>query len=111
MIELGKRDFIGQGRLAMDVFENNRSLFGVDMVQICKKRPEIVSGLLERCVTLFESNSIDVIRPTSFFEASGIEYAFRLMQKGQNIGKIVVRMPLDLTLLKVGAKLCDLRFR
>lgn len=30
-VELGKRDFIGHGKLAMDVFEQNRSFFGVDL--------------------------------------------------------------------------------
>jgi hypothetical protein len=34
MVEIGKRDFIGQGRLAMDLFESNRSFFGVDLAQI-----------------------------------------------------------------------------
>ena len=40
MVELGKRDFIGQGRLAMDLFEHNRSFFGVDLAQMCTHRPK-----------------------------------------------------------------------
>ena len=41
MVEIGKRDFIGRGRLMMDVFEANRSFFGVDLAQICADKPEI----------------------------------------------------------------------
>ena len=41
MVEIGKRDFIGRGKLMMDVFEANRSFFGVDLAQICADKPEI----------------------------------------------------------------------
>lgn len=34
MIELGKRDVLGQGQLDMDVFAGNRSFIGVDTKQI-----------------------------------------------------------------------------
>ncbi|KAH9984346.1 KR domain-containing protein [Xylariaceae sp. FL0662B] len=111
MVELGKRDFIGQGHLAMNIFESNRSFFGVDMVQICKQRPEIVRSILERCMGFYEAGSIQVIRPTQFFDAADIEDAFRLMQKGQHIGKIVVRIPSDLTLLNAGPSRPDLTFQ
>lgn len=42
MVEIGKRDFIGQGRLAMDPFEANRSFFGVDIAQMCAERPRMI---------------------------------------------------------------------
>ena len=41
MVEIGKRDFIGRGKLMMNVFEANRSFFGVDLAQICADKPEI----------------------------------------------------------------------
>lgn len=31
MVEIGKRDFLGKARLDMDLFEGNRSFFGVDL--------------------------------------------------------------------------------
>ena len=40
MVEIGKRDFIGHGRLAMDLFEANRSFFGVDLAQMYTNRPK-----------------------------------------------------------------------
>ena len=40
MVEIGKRDFIGQGRLAMDLFEPNRSFFGVDLAHMYIERPK-----------------------------------------------------------------------
>jgi hypothetical protein len=43
MVEIGKRDLIGKGALALDLFERNRTYFGVDFAQICGERPDIVS--------------------------------------------------------------------
>lgn len=42
MIEIGKRDFIGQGRLEMNPFLGNRTFFGVDLAQLCVNRPLVV---------------------------------------------------------------------
>lgn len=39
MIEIGKRDLMGRGKLAMAHFEQNRSYIGVDFAQICADRP------------------------------------------------------------------------
>ena len=44
MLEIGKRDFLGRGKLSMDLFEDNRSFLGVDCAQICRERPDIVQG-------------------------------------------------------------------
>jgi NADPH:quinone reductase-like Zn-dependent oxidoreductase len=43
MIEIGKRDLIGKGTLALDIFERNRTYFGVDFAQICAERPNIIA--------------------------------------------------------------------
>jgi NADPH:quinone reductase-like Zn-dependent oxidoreductase len=39
MVEIGKRDLIGHGKLALDTFEANRGYFGVDVAQLCADRP------------------------------------------------------------------------
>jgi hypothetical protein len=44
MVEIGKRDFIGKGMLAMDIFQSNRTFAGVDLAQIAVQRPEITQG-------------------------------------------------------------------
>lgn len=40
MIEIGKRDFLGQGMLRMDKFSSNRAFFGVDLLQMFQECPE-----------------------------------------------------------------------
>ena len=51
------------------------------------------ASLLAKCMEMFQSGLIKPIKPTILFEAAHIEAAFRYMQKGQHVGKIVVRMP------------------
>jgi len=34
MVEIGRRDFAGQGKLAMEMFEANRSFAGFDLMQL-----------------------------------------------------------------------------
>ncbi|KAK8011011.1 hypothetical protein PG990_009976 [Apiospora arundinis] len=92
MVEIGKRDFIGQGRLSMETFEANRSFLGVDLAQIGLKRPDMIKKLLDKCMDFLAQGAIGPIRPTTYFDAAEIQDAFRFMQKGQHIGKIVVRM-------------------
>jgi NADPH:quinone reductase-like Zn-dependent oxidoreductase len=40
MIEIGKRDMMGRGKLNMDLFLDNRSFFGVDLQQMSSQQPE-----------------------------------------------------------------------
>lgn len=42
MVEIGKRDFVGNGMLAMNLFENNRTFVGLDLSQICFYQPDAI---------------------------------------------------------------------
>lgn len=43
MVEIGKRDLQGSGKLDLDVFLANRSYSCFDLVEMREKRPEVVS--------------------------------------------------------------------
>ena len=111
MVELGKRDIIGHGRLAMDVFEKNRAFFGVDLSAISDKRPEVLTKLLGKMMGFYQQGWIRPIGPTTIFEANNVEMAFREMQKGHHIGKHVVRIPEDASSLGTSSVVEELRFR
>jgi len=110
MVEIGKRDLRGKGRLALDLFELNRRYIGADLATIGASRPDIMSmyvsiprqclpdvadipRLLKETASLYERGIIKPISPLTVFDASKIEDAMRLMQKGSHMGKIVVTMP------------------
>ncbi|KAJ5124866.1 Acyl transferase/acyl hydrolase/lysophospholipase [Penicillium bovifimosum] len=95
MIELGKRDFISHGMLNMSLFEANRSFFGVDLAQVCKDTPEILKRTLATFSDWYRQGRIAPITPIKLFDAVDVVSAFRYMQAGTHIGKIVVRMPIS----------------
>ncbi|KAJ5768714.1 Acyl transferase/acyl hydrolase/lysophospholipase [Penicillium odoratum] len=90
MIEIGKRDLLGSGKLDMSPFIQNRNYCCVDLDQICLRRPTILKQLLKRVVQLLRERYIHPIRPIKIFKADAILDAFRYMQQGIHLGKIVV---------------------
>lgn len=95
MLEIGKRDMIGKGQLAMDLFEENRTFFGIDLSRLTVIDKPTVARLLAQTVDLYKQGHAKPIRPVNLFEAEHVEDAFRYMQKGVHMGKIVVRFPDD----------------
>ena len=95
MLEIGKRDFIGKGQLAMDIFEGHRSFHGIDMSQVAVERPDMCQKILRQFNEYYARGDLKPIKPLKVFKATEVRDAFRYMQKGQHIGKIVVTMPED----------------
>ena len=93
MIEIGKRDFVGKAELEMDRFENNRTFVGLDHTKICSQKPQLARRLLNRIMEFRQQKKLQPITPMKVFAAAKVEEAFRYMQKGQHIGKIVVTVP------------------
>ncbi|KAF4231532.1 hypothetical protein CNMCM8980_005228 [Aspergillus fumigatiaffinis] len=95
MIELGKRDFLGHGKLDMDLFGGNRSFIGVDLLQIQMENPTLLSTLMRRYLRDIRAGAIQPLRPVTVYDAANIAQAFRHMQSGKHIGKLVIRIPDD----------------
>jgi NADPH:quinone reductase-like Zn-dependent oxidoreductase len=43
MVEIGKRDFQGNAKLQMSLFEGNRSFFGVDIHETAAEAPHVIA--------------------------------------------------------------------
>ncbi|RAL08735.1 fatty acid synthase S-acetyltransferase [Aspergillus homomorphus CBS 101889] len=93
MIELGKRDFLMNGVLDMAPFLENRSFIAVDLLQVLKEDPDTWEWLRGEFEGWFKEGIIGSIHPVKIFNAADVTSAFRYLQKGTHIGKIVVRMP------------------
>ncbi|RAH72474.1 putative polyketide synthase [Aspergillus aculeatinus CBS 121060] len=112
MVELGKRDFLGHGKLDMDMFGGNRAFFGVDLFKLRLERPDVVRETITKLMKLHEERTLQPIQPVNMFDAADAVKAFRLMQAGQHLGKIVIRMPDDpSTLQATGAHVSSALFR
>ncbi|CAG8097448.1 unnamed protein product [Penicillium olsonii] len=99
MIELGKRDFISHGVLDMSIFESNRSFIGVDLAQVGREAPQVLKSMLTIFSDWYRRGSIHPIHPVKVFEAVDIVSAFRYMQAGTHLGKIIIRLPINLDVL------------
>ncbi|KAK2748478.1 Type I Iterative PKS [Myotisia sp. PD_48] len=87
LVEIGKRDLIGNGKLDMKPFLDNRSYCCIDIDQLWKKPVllrKLILSTLEYCVKGYTTP----VRPTKVFPASQAQDAFRYMQKGQHIGRV-----------------------
>jgi hypothetical protein len=58
MLEIGKRDFIGRGKLDINLFEANRSFFGIDLLQIGYERPDMIQRYCSYTVLLTFRDSL-----------------------------------------------------
>ncbi|KAL2268084.1 hypothetical protein VTJ83DRAFT_2930 [Remersonia thermophila] len=96
LLELGKRDALGSGRLDMAPFHGSRSYVSLDLFQHMRDRPGKTGEWLRRYVDMFERGLLPVLDPVAYFDAGrGVERAFRHLQNGAHVGKVVVVMPDD----------------
>ncbi|GAB0138685.1 t1pks [Epichloe bromicola] len=95
MVEIGKRDFQRRSKLAMEIFEANRSFVGLDIRGLSISRPVRASDLMRRCVDMIGSGAIQGPVACTTFPAVEIQDAYRYMQSAKHIGKIVIEMPED----------------
>lgn len=68
-------------------------------------------SLLEQCMDLYSQGKIAPIKPINIFESAQLVDAFKYMQKGQHMGKIVVTMPGNREELSMTATKQELRLR
>ncbi|KAL4997452.1 hypothetical protein BDV10DRAFT_186245 [Aspergillus recurvatus] len=101
MIELGKRDFLSNGQLNMGPFIKNRSYMGFDLTHFGREAYPTYKTMHTQFETLSAENELVPIRPVKLYEAADVVDAFRYMQQGIHMGKILVRMPEDPSSLSV----------
>ncbi|KAF5490577.1 Highly reducing polyketide synthase FUM1 [Colletotrichum fructicola] len=92
MVEIGKRDLLGYGKLDLNPFIGSRQYVGFDGVQFARKRPRYFRQLLEQFLGYWEQGHIRPIPEQTHFHASDIVNAFRHLQHGSHIGKVIVSM-------------------
>ncbi|RAH44629.1 KR-domain-containing protein [Aspergillus brunneoviolaceus CBS 621.78] len=91
MVEIGKRDMLGRGQLALDRFEDNRAYIGIDLALSVVAAPAQVSRQMKRMLDLYADGHIRPIHPVTFYDAHDVQEALRYMQTGSHIGKVVIR--------------------
>ncbi|KAJ3580034.1 hypothetical protein NPX13_g526 [Xylaria arbuscula] len=89
-VEIGKRDLHQNKSLEMEPFRKALSFMHVDVVQLCDNKPAIVQRILQQIVRLLDQDIIKNISPVKAFPLAEVGRAFRTMQAGEHIGKLVL---------------------
>lgn len=91
-LELGKRDYYANTKIALRPFRRNVSYYGIDVDQLLRHEPELASRLMREVSDLLEARVLTPL-PYRRFGAEAAIDAFRLMQHSGHIGKIVLMPP------------------
>ena len=89
-IEIGKRDILDNTRLEMAKFENNVTFSSVDLTVVAAEKPKLMKRLLSNVVSLLARGVIKLIQPITTYPIAEIESAFRRLQSGKAMGKLVI---------------------
>jgi acyl transferase domain-containing protein len=89
-IEIGKRDITSNTRLEMAKFDRNVTFSSVDLTLVAAKRPAVMARTLNAVMTLVTAGVLRPVAPVTVFGLGEVEKAFRLLQSGKTMGKLVV---------------------
>lgn len=89
-IEIGKADLLANNRLEMEPFIHNRTYAAVDLLALSYEKPYLMKNLLLKSIALYSKGVFMPVFPIVTFPYSKMETAFRTMQGGDSIGKIVL---------------------
>ena len=103
-VEIGKADIQSNSRLEMAQFAKNATFSAVDLVLVFETKPHLCRRLLSDVLSLFRDGSIKAVDPVTTYSMQDVEKAFRSLQSGKSMGKIVVEPQPDDRVL-----VCDLR--
>ncbi|KAM0223013.1 hypothetical protein ACHAQD_003744 [Fusarium lateritium] len=109
LLELGKRDLAGFGKLDMSRFLDNRSYCGIDVMYLITEQPLDVKDILERTLEFWKQGKLRALEPVMTFPAAEIKHAFRHLQGGNHIGKVVLNLPDDVSALEATATTWNIR--
>ena len=94
-VEIGKRDLEQNNRLDMYTFTRNVSFSSIDLVTWESRKGNDVARVMSDIARLLKEKTINPIGPITVYPISAVEQAFRLMQAGQHMGKIVITLSLE----------------
>ena len=89
-VEIGKRDIMSNMHLEMGKFERSVSFSAFDLGDLMRCRPEQMRQTFSEVMDLIRRNKIRPVAPIHEFSVSQVETAFRSLQSGKPMGKVVI---------------------
>jgi acyl transferase domain-containing protein/aryl carrier-like protein len=88
-LEIGKRDIYQNARVGLQPFHRNLSFFAIDLDRVIRERPALLGSMLREIVRRVGDGELEPLPHRAWPITDGLE-AFRLMQSGKHIGKVVL---------------------
>jgi zearalenone synthase (highly reducing iterative type I polyketide synthase) len=89
-VEIGVRDILDNARLEMRPFLEGGTFTFFDLRIIMLERPGVMGEIMQGVFGLLREGVVRPVSPVAVFPVGEVESAFRLMQGGQHVGKIVL---------------------
>ena len=91
-VELGKKDLLSNARMETQYLEKNAAFMAVDLGMVAEHKPSDIQEILETVIHLVHTKRVRSISPITVKPVSELEDAFRQMQTGKHVGKIIVKI-------------------
>ena len=98
-VEIGKRDIMTNMNLQMGPFERSVSFMAFDLSDLIQRRPEQMRQIFSEVMDLLRQDKIKPVAPIHEFSVSHAETAFRSLQSGKPMGKVVIVPKADDTVM------------
>ncbi|KAI2779732.1 putative polyketide synthase [Daldinia loculata] len=89
-IELGQKDIVGNTGLDMAPFIKNMSFHSVNMIDLMDHDILTTARVFREVMGLIRAGIVKSVTPITTMPFSRVEEAFRLMQTGKHVGKLVI---------------------
>ena len=94
-IELGKKDAMENAHIGMAPFEKSASYIAVGYELISAYKGTIAAETMRQVMDMFARGALTPLEPITVYSMSEVEKAFRFMQSGMHMGKIVITASRD----------------
>ncbi|OLN81058.1 Lovastatin diketide synthase LovF 20 [Colletotrichum chlorophyti] len=95
MVEIGSRDVIDNTRLDMRPFSRSNTLTCFTLLDLVNEAPDIMGEATRGTFDLVRKGALKSPHPLKVLPVSQIQDAFRLMQSGKHVGKLVLSFQED----------------
>ena len=90
-VEIGKRDLVLNKYLQMAPFTRGATFSAVDLIQLGTHNGPVIANAIAEVLSMIQQGAIRPVQPITAFPLEDLEKAFRIMQTGKHIGKIIVK--------------------
>ena len=89
-VEIGLRDILNNTGLDMAPFKQDATFTFLNLAHVQKSRPDLMAAIVEGTFEFVRQGISKPVKPITSYAISDVERAFRLMQAGKHLGKLVL---------------------